>query len=324
MREPYFPLTVTALFTIMKIKDIRRYGSARAHTSSGLAFTGIESTGFVFSFPLSLAKTTLFDFQMRDTPFRTSGRVTGEDFFGRQQIIRTVVHQLRGKASVAVIGSPRSGKTSLLEVLFKNYKLAEKDALTWYVDLTNLTTLDDLVNEFYIGMQANVTDTSLATFGQTMRGFNGRLVIFIDSGDRFAQAPFNEEAFFALLATYLQRQHISICLTTTLVPDRVFTNRIGLPLQSFFLASYLDPLTFEEALTLIQKKLEWTGIFFSDSEINQLYMESGGHAGDFQKLAADLYRQRMLDKESGKGGSRIQMFSTGSDKPKKKQPKVTE
>ena len=247
---------------------------------------------------------------MRDTPFRTSGRVSGEDFFGRARIIRTVVHQLRGKSNVAIIGPPRSGKSSLLALLFKNYKLAEKDAFTWYVDMANLNSLADLVNEFYIGMRLTTTNTSLGVFGQAMRDFNERLIIFIDSADRFAQPPFNEEAFFALLATYLQRQHVSICITTGLVPDQVFTNRIGLPLSSFFFHTYLEPFTIEECFAFVSQRLQWTGVLFKDTEVHQLYLESSGQPAELQKLAADLFREKMTQLEEGRGAGATIVQST--------------
>ena len=59
---------------------------------------------------------------MSQTPFRVGGRVSPESFFGRADVIRTVVRNLRHKANVAIFGSPRSGKSLLLYVLFKNYR----------------------------------------------------------------------------------------------------------------------------------------------------------------------------------------------------------
>jgi hypothetical protein len=247
---------------------------------------------------------------MADTPFRTSGRVAGEDFFGRAKSIRTVVHQLRGKSNVAIIGPSKSGKSSILALLFKNYKLAEKDAFTWYVDMANLASLGDLINEFYIGMHLNTTNPSLATFGQALRDFNDRLIIFIDSADRFSRPPFNEEAFFALLATYLQRQHVSMCIATTIIPNEVFTNRIGLPLSTFFFQSYLEPFTIEECFAFISQRLQWTGIFFKDTEIHRLFIESGGYPWELQKMAAELYREKMAALEDGRGGGQGIMQAT--------------
>ena len=56
------------------------------------------------------------------TPFRVGGRVSPEYFFGRADVIRTVVRNLRNKTNVAIFGPQRSGKSSLLYILFKNYQ----------------------------------------------------------------------------------------------------------------------------------------------------------------------------------------------------------
>jgi ribosome biogenesis GTPase A len=81
---------------------------------------------------------------LKGTPFRTSGRVSGEGFFGRSELIRAVIRNLRARNNVAIVGAPRMGRSSLINLLFKNYKRAERDVLTWFADLLELATLEDL------------------------------------------------------------------------------------------------------------------------------------------------------------------------------------
>lgn len=229
---------------------------------------------------------------MRDTPFRTSGRVAGEEFFGRTELIRTIIRNLRAQKNVALVGAPHSGKSSLIAILFKNYKRAEHGALTWFTDMRELITLDDLVEEFYIAMGARTESHSLNTLARNLKGFEKRLVIFIDAAERLAEPPFNEEALFAVLSSYLQSQSISLCIATSLPPETILTNRVGYPLHTQFIRCDLLPFTADESYELIQRKLQFTGIHFTDAEIDKLYGESKGNPADLQRLAADLFKDK--------------------------------
>jgi hypothetical protein len=237
---------------------------------------------------------------VRSTPFRTSGRVSGEDFFGRTEIIRATIRHLRGGGNVAIVGAPRSGQSSLITILFKNYKRAEKDALTWFTDMRELKTLEDLVEEFYIAMGARTESHSLNALAHTIRDFKKRLVFFLDSAERFAEPPFNEEALFAVLSSYLTNQNISFCLASNRPLDEVLTNHIGFPLYSHFIRCDLLPFTPDECYDLIQKKLQFTGVYFDDAEIDGLIEASQGNPADLQQLAAELFKQKVADQELGK------------------------
>ena len=237
---------------------------------------------------------------MRDTPFRPTGRVTGEEFFGRTELIRTIIRDLRGRSNVAIVGAPHSGKTSLLTILFKNYKRAERGVLTWFTDMHDLTTMEDLVEEFYIGMGARTESHSLNALAKNLKGYEKRLVFFIDAAERLAEPPFNEEALFAVLSTYLQSQNISLCIATLLPTELVLMNRVGFPLYTQFLRCDLLPFTPDECYDLIQKKLQFTGIHFTDAEIGKLTEERKGNPADLQRLAAELFREKMALEERGK------------------------
>ncbi len=239
---------------------------------------------------------------MRDTPFRTSGRVAGEEFFGRTGSIRMIVRHLRGKNNVAIVGGPRTGKTSLITILFKNYTRAEKDALTWFTDMRELAALDDLVEEFYIGMGARTESHSLNALAKNLKTFQKRLVMFIDAAERLAEPPFNEEALFAVLSSYLQSQNISLCVAMALPPESVLNNRVGFPLYTQFIRCDLLPFTPDECYELIQKKLQFTGIHFTDDEIDKLTAESKGNPADLQRLAAELFREKAALEEQGGAG----------------------
>lgn len=236
---------------------------------------------------------------MRDTPFRTSGRVSGEDFFGRTETIRAVVRNLRGGNNVAIVGAPRSGLSSLLTILFRNYKRAEKESLTWFTDLKELKTLDELVEEFYIATGATESNHSIMALAKVLKGFEKRVVFFIDTGQRFAEPPFNEEALFAVLSTYLASQSISLCLATCVPPERILTNRIGFSLHTQFVRVDLPPFTQAECYELIEARLRFTGIHFTDDDIDKIFQQSGGNPADVQRLSAELFRAKAAPKDEG-------------------------
>ena len=244
---------------------------------------------------------------MKGTPFRTSGRASGEGFFGRSELIRTVIRNLRARNNVAIVGAPRMGKSSLINLLFKNYKRVERDVWTWFTDLRELATLEDLVEEFYIGVGGQTESHSLNALVKTLKTFQKRLVMFIDSAERFAEPPFNEEALFAILSFYLPSQNVTLCIATTIRPEAMLTNRIGFPLHMQFVTCELLPFTTEECEGLIQKKLQWTGVHFSSSEIDKLIQESEGYPADLQRMAAELFVQKTELTVTGKP----QTFNTG-------------
>lgn len=229
---------------------------------------------------------------MADTPFRSSGRVTGEGFFGRSETIRTVLRNLRNMNNVAIVGPSRMGKSSLLTLIFRNYKRADKEALTWFTDMRELDTLDDLVEEFYIAMGSMSKNHSLNALAKTLREFQKRVVIFIDSAERFAEPPFNVEALFAVLSMHLASQNISLCLATSLPPETILRNAVGFPLHKLFIRCDLPPFSPDECEELIEKKLQWTGIHFNKDDVSGLIEQSKGHPGELQRLAAELFREK--------------------------------
>jgi ABC-type polysaccharide/polyol phosphate transport system ATPase subunit len=106
-------------------------------------------------------------------------------------LIRTIIRNLRAQKNVAIVGAPHSGKSSLITILFKNYKRAERGALTWFTDMKDLTTLDDLIEEFYIGMGARTASHSLNALAKSLKGFEKRLVIFAEIDKLLAESKGN-------------------------------------------------------------------------------------------------------------------------------------
>ena len=64
--------------------------------------------------------------QLHENPFIYGRPVRGEQFFGRQLEINTVLNRLRNKESTAIVGAPHTGKTSLLMRLADNDVLVDK------------------------------------------------------------------------------------------------------------------------------------------------------------------------------------------------------
>jgi hypothetical protein len=245
------------------------------------------------------------------TPFITKGRLQPENFFGRTHTIRAVVHVLRAGKSAVIQGAPRAGLSSLVYVLFKNYHHAERDARVWFIDLKTIATPQNLIEEFFAGLKIKPTEATLIELERTLRRLNQRAIFFIDHADKFADAPFKDEALFAVLATHLQREQISICLAMTLKPEKIFKNRVATPLHELLTRIELPPFTPAECYEFIQQRLRFTGVYFDDEEIERLIAQTGGMPADFQRAAAELFK-RKLEKQTGT------MRGTGSDTAKRK------
>jgi hypothetical protein len=245
------------------------------------------------------------------TPFQIAGRVQPERFFGRTTMIRDVVKILRGGGNAVIYGAPRSGKSSLLYLLFKNYRHAERDALLWFMDMKSIGSLFDFVEEFYTGLKIKKAEPSLAGFEKTLKGFESRAIVFIDNADRLAEPPFNDEALFAILATYLKLRHLSLCLAMSLPSENVFKNRVGTPLHKLLTRVDLQPFTPDECYEFIQQRLRFTGVYFDDEEIERLIASSRGVPADLQRAAAELFRRKMEQDQSNE-------HTTGTDLMKRK------
>jgi Cdc6-like AAA superfamily ATPase len=245
------------------------------------------------------------------TPFQISGRLQPENFFGRTATIRDVVKILRGGGNAVIYGAPRTGKSSLLYLLFKNYRHAERDALLWFMDMKSIGSLFDFVEEFYTGLKIKKAEPSLVGFEKTLKGFESRAIVFIDNADRLAEPPFNDEALFAILATHLKLRHLSLCLAMTLPPESVFKNRVGTPLHKLTVRVDLRPFTPDECYEFIQQRLRFTGVYFDDDEIEQLVASSRGVPADLQRAAAELFRRKIEQAQSNE-------HTTGTDTSKRK------
>jgi len=245
------------------------------------------------------------------TPFQTAGRVQPENFFGRTSTIRDVVTVLRGGGNAVIYGAPRTGKSSLLYLLFKNYRHAERDALLWFMDLKSIGSLFDFVEEFYTGLKIKKAEPSLVGFEKTLKGLETRAVVFIDNADRLAEASLNDEALFAILSTYLKLRRLSLCLAMSLAPENVFKNRVGTPLHKLMTRVDLPPFAPDECYEFIQQRLRFTGVYFDDEEIERLIASSRGVPADLQRAAAELFRRKM-EKDAGSE------HSTGSEFTKRR------
>jgi len=218
--------------------------------------------------------------------------VPPEEFFGRQDIIRLIARDLRAGGSVVVQGLPRSGRSSLLYVLFKNYKQIEEGALAWLVDLNALNDPGDLVEEFYNAMRVDAGSRVVGDLARALKGWERRLVMFLDGADRLIEPPLRDEALFAMLLSPMQTRRVSLCLAMTTAPEKLFLDRASLPLFAHCAVHRLRPFTAQETRQLIEQHLQWTGIAFTDAEMDVIVKQSGGLAGDVQRLAGLLYEKK--------------------------------
>jgi len=236
--------------------------------------------------------------------------VSPNEFFGRTETIRAVVRGLRTPGNVAVVAPPHAGRSSLLHLLFTNYHRAEPDARLWLIDMQKLTSLPNLIEEFFIGLKHESVDYSLAELSKTLKQWTQRAVFFVDDADRFAAPPFDDEALLALLASHLQGPHLSLCVALKSPPDQVFKRHLGRQLHSLFIPCDLTPFSAEDTFQFISQRLQWTGVDFDGNEIAQLHSLSGGQPYELQRLAAALYKQKQALQQHERDLAEIDQLGT--------------
>jgi hypothetical protein len=253
----------------------------------------------------------MYSRQMSATPFKTSGCLLPGEFFGRTDTIRAVVRSLHSPGNVAIVAPPRAGRSSLLRLLYENYHRAEPDARLWLIDMQTLTSLPNLIEEFFTGLKIESVDYSLAALSKGLKQWTQRAVFFVDDADRFAAPPFDDEALLALLAAHLQGPHLSLCVALKLPPAQIFKPHLGRPLHSLFIQCDLPPFTAEESFQFIDQRLQWTGVDFDGNEIAELHARSGGQPHELQRLAAALYKRKQAQQQARRDLDEIDQLGAG-------------
>ena len=262
-----------------------------------------------------------------DNPFRNYGNpVYGKDFVGRHEIIRSITQRVLNHSggSLAIVGSPRIGKTSLAYHVFIDPQdaLIEKKFLTFKIDLSTFSNHLELFLKLVMETLETLNDTNsqdekLESIGkdlltqnapeiviqhQVYRFFKGvkragwSVVAVIDEFDQARQIFKDGMGFEALRTLAYEPKYGVNLVTTSRRPLHIITEQCNKDVSNFdniFQTKYLQCFSFDE-LTELLNKLERIGLKVNPELVDFVWDNTGGHPYLASVLAFDL-AQSWLD-----------------------------
>ena len=246
--------------------------------------------------------------------------VYGERFVGRHEIIRSIKQRVLNPSggSLAIVGSPRIGKTSLANHVFIDPQdsLIEKKFLTFKIDLSTFSNHLELFQKLVMETLDTLNDTNsqdekLESIGedlltqnapeiviqhQVYRFFKGikragwSVVAVIDEFDQ-ARQIFKDGIGFEALRTLAYEPKYGVNLvTTSRRPLHIITEQCNKDVSNFdniFQTKYLQCFSFDE-LTELLNKLERIGLKVNPELVDFVWDNTGGHPYLASVLASDL------------------------------------
>ncbi len=270
-------------------------------------------------------------------PFFYGDPVPHDKFLGRQRELRRIVSRLSNRGqSTAIVGEPRSGKTSLLLYLSapemrtalygtegeRRLIFSYLDAHTLGMEFTPVQFWEQALQPLYEQLVVSTHDTELSQLYAACHdtGYNSfalerlfnqlettdkRLVLLLDEFDLILHHPrLNSAEFFGSLRSLASRSRGTLALIIAgrfplgrLNTDTQQLSRTGSPYFNFLSEVTLGPLAQREALLLLNQGLER----FSSADIHFITVLAGGHPYLLQVAACELWEIYEDEPESAQG-----------------------
>jgi hypothetical protein len=248
-------------------------------------------------------------------PFIYSRSLNPSEFDGRRSELNKIFGRLHTGQSVAVIGQPHIGKTSLLEYIcdkpsrqarfadqFDLYEFAFVDMLAaqslnsagefWQHCLKPIEQMSEFVKFIADAKQSNFSNLALEPLFEAMHRSNRKLVLLLDEFDSLlSHKALNTPEFYGGIRTLASRSGglvVVISARNSLDTLNKLTQDInphGSPYFNVFVEIHLGALK-QEALQLLLGKCEEV---FSLNDLDYVQRVSGGHPYLAQTAAAMLW-----------------------------------
>ncbi|MCB1041150.1 MAG: hypothetical protein KDA94_16690, partial [Acidimicrobiales bacterium] len=231
-------------------------------------------------------------------PFGDVGRLTDPTrFWGREELLRRIFEELDKGVNLSLVGEAQIGKSSILSMIC-HFGQERMHTITDGLIYLSLEEVDD-EEEFYDALCDRLGIASFRGYRLTRALQGKRHVLCIDEVEKLGWDHFG--------FTRTVRSHLrgladgadaplklvvaSRSPLTHLFPD---SPELDSPLAGVCHQIDVEVFTPYEARSFLEQRLASTGMIFGSAHIDSLLVQSGGHPGQLQRAAADLYRQLSL------------------------------
>ncbi|MBD2294172.1 hypothetical protein H6G06_11885 [Anabaena sphaerica FACHB-251] len=233
--------------------------------------------------------------QNNQNPFvPTTGRIENlEKFLGRQQEVKQIFELINNSSSVAIIGEPAIGKSSLLYAVYQqSEKLLQLPRQQVFLDMNLIHNQEDFY--FAICEKLGIPDSKGYRFTRNLE--NKKVLLLLDNVGKLNGSGFTRD----------MRDHLrglsegeNACLKLVVAANEPLrtlfndsqNNGNTSPLED--ICQQIDILTWNDNIILdfIAKRLQPTNINFIDADIQELIQESSGHPQKLTQLCYNLYKK---------------------------------
>jgi len=226
-------------------------------------------------------------------PFIKIGRITKpEDFFDREDLLDRLFESLHHGGSHSLVGEDQIGKSSILSMVcyWGPQRLQLPPEAFIYLDMQNIHN----ENEFFEALCDRLGISACRGYGLAKALSGKRYIICIDEIEKMTR----KEHFSGAEREELRglaggdSTPLSLVIASRSPLDRLFpgSDSMTSPLHNICRQINVEPFSPDVARDFITSRLKGTGLFFTESQINQLIEETQGHPALLQQAAADLYR----------------------------------
>jgi hypothetical protein len=267
-----------------------------------------------------------------NNPFFHGNPVPSDQLVGRNKELRDIAERIMTGQSTALTGSPRSGKTSILQYLKASEKQATlydgkacqlifsyMDAYTWGTQFNQAQFWESALKPIQERINADDTEPSLSEayqicqqneFGNYVlekfiayiKQANWQLVLMVDGFDILLHHPIlNSVEFFGSLRALVSRSQGALVLIITgntplsqLGTEAQHFSRTTSPYFNFIEEIILGPLSDTE----INQLLELGKEHFTENDIDFIKDIAGGHPYLLQVAASGLWKHKLYENKA--------------------------
>ncbi|MBE2221197.1 MAG: AAA family ATPase [Anaerolineae bacterium] len=244
-----------------------------------------------------------------------------QDFYGRSREVARFFEIVAGKQtqSVSVLGVRRSGKTSFLQhvsnqEVMSRYIPNPRDYVMIYIDMTSCRTPNDFYQKLLVKLETRLSGTRPFNLWQSPDGQislydietilcqhpHRRVILLLDEFDQIHTGSFGENFLIELRAMTGVLDYELAIVTASYWDLYQLGTHIGLPPTSpFYNIFYPTPIHltgfgYNEAESLIRQPAAQAGIFYSETEVANIYALSGSLPFFLQAVAARWFDEKLF------------------------------